>query len=111
MTNHGNPCVVPGLPALFDTRTDGSVERVAFVRVDEPGGPSALVIPHGKTAVIVVHIPDGYGGYAPGDAACAHPALYRHLSIRVGSARVAVPAFTLDVKCEGVSLASYWSLA
>lgn len=111
MTNQGNACIVPGLPALFDTRPDGSVVRVPFVRVDESSSPSALVVPHGKTAAMVVHIPDGYGGYAPGDAACAHPALYRHLSVRVGTARVAVPSFTLDVKCEGVSLASYWSLA
>jgi hypothetical protein len=109
VTNHGATCTLTGQPVLYDTLANGDVVRIPYAHTPATGAPESVVLHQGQSADMAFRTPDGYGGYDPGSADCAHPALYRHVSVGVGTGRVALANFELSVKCDGVTLWYFWS--
>jgi Protein of unknown function (DUF4232) len=102
VTNTGvAPCTLSGeQPVVLYTDPAGAI-RVLPTR-SEPREPD-LTLRHGEQARMVLYLVNEYGGYDPSDPACAHPAVYRGLSIRLaGDDRLPVPGVELDVKCGDV---------
>lgn len=102
VTNTGAaPCTLSGEhPVVLYTDPTGST-RVLPVTSDSR--VPDLTLRHGDQARTVLYLVNGYGGYNPSDPACAHPAVYRGLSIRLaGEDRLAIPGVELDVKCGDV---------
>jgi hypothetical protein len=110
VTNHGPTCTINARPTLYYRRSNGAVVRLPIARVNPGTASGSLRVPHGRAIDMVVRIPDGYGGYAPTAPQCAHPATYRAISVSIGTGRLAVPHFQLDVKCEGVTLWQGWKV-
>lgn len=109
VTNHGPSCTINVRPKLYYTRSGGTVARLPIARVNPGTKSGSLRVPHNRAIDMVVRIPNGYGGYAPTAPQCAHPATYQGISVAIGSGRLAVPHFRLDVKCEGVTLWQGWT--
>jgi hypothetical protein len=111
VTNRGPSCTMNARPTLYYTRPGGTVARLPIARVNPGTKSGSLRVPHGRAIDLVVRTPDGYGGYAPTAPQCAHPATYQGISVAIGSGRLPVPHFQLDVKCEGVTLWQAWTLS
>jgi hypothetical protein len=126
VTNHGASCTLTGRPVLFYTRSGDGVATLPFAHINTGlGTPKSVLVRHGQSATMVIRTPNGYGGYPPGSAQCMHPASYQGISIGVGTGRVALHgfatttasgwssggeiSFALDVKCDGVTLWSFWA--
>jgi hypothetical protein len=122
VTNHGASCTLTGQPVLFYTRPGGGVATLPYAHNDTGlGTPTSVHVRHGQSANMTIRTPDGYGGYPPNSAQCQRPASYQDIYIGVGTGRVALQqftdfgtgkvtpnGFTLDVKCAGVDLWTFW---
>jgi hypothetical protein len=111
VTNRGPSCTMNAHPTLYYTRHDGTVARLPIAHVNPGTKSGSLRVPRDRVIDLVVRTPNGYGGYAPTAPQCAHPATYQGISVAIGSGRLAVPHFRLDVKCEGVTLWQAWTLS
>ncbi len=108
LTNHGSTkCTLPAIPKLYYTTTGGSIRAIPVTSVP---GSTSLALPPGRTAETNVLTVDGYGGYATDSPHCAHPVVYRGISLAVADGRIALPHFELDVTCDGVRVAG-WNFA
>jgi hypothetical protein len=108
LTNHGSrTCTLSATPKLYYTTSAGTVHVIPVTPVP---GVKPLALPAGRIAETNVLTVDGYGGYATDSPHCAHPVVYRGISIGVGDGRVALPHFELDVTCDGVRV-SGWNFA
>ena len=109
LTNHGHgACRISAGLVLYQTASGGVEKRIPIET--ETAHPKSLLLAAGKTIETNVLITNGYGGYAPDSPHCAHPVVYRGISVGVGSGLVALPQLVLDVKCDGVR-AYDWYLA
>ncbi|HZD98248.1 MAG TPA: DUF4232 domain-containing protein [Micromonosporaceae bacterium] len=100
LTSHGRTtCTLSANPKLYYTTSAGTVRAIPVAVV--PGAKS-FALPAGRIAETIVLIVDGHGGYATGSPNCAHPVIYRGISVWVGDGRLALPHFELDVTCDGV---------
>jgi hypothetical protein len=104
LTNHGTKCMLPAVAELNYTTSGGSVRTIPVTPVP---GAKRLALPAGRSAETNVLTVDGYGGYATDSAHCAHPVVYRGISLQVGSGRIALPHFELDVTCDGVRVSGW----
>ena len=108
LTNHGTKkCTLAAIPKLYYVTTGGSVRAIPATSVP---GTTSLALAPGRTAETNVLTVDGYGGYATDSSHCAHPVVYRGISLRVGDGRIPLPHFELDVTCDGVRIAG-WNFA
>jgi Protein of unknown function (DUF4232) len=108
LTNHARTtCTLPANPKLYYTSTAGTVHAIPVTPMP---GAEAFALAAGRTAETNVLTVDGYGGYPTDSPHCAHPIVYRGISLQVGNGRVALPQFELDVICDGVRLAG-WDVA
>lgn len=104
----GRPCSLLGDPAKLVYRGPGGKTtalptRPTGERVADP------VLKPGDPAVATVMTVNGFGGYDPAAAECAHPAVYRNLAVRLsGDSLLPLPGLVLDVKCGDIHV-SRWN--
>lgn len=108
LTNQGRTtCTLSATPKLYYTTAAGTVRAMPLTAVPDA---KPLALPAGRIAETNVLVVDGYGGYATSSPHCAHPVVYRGISIELGDGRLALPQFELDVTCDGVRV-SGWNFA
>ena len=98
-------CRLTGLPRLLYTDASGQVRPV-------PADPEVTDLPPdavapGATAHFAIHTVNGYAGYDPSSAHCAHPAHYQGLLLDRADGRVPLDSVRIDVLCDGVSLSDW----
>jgi hypothetical protein len=107
LVSHGSvACQLAGYPALYYTDASGTVRPVPTL--PEPAGnASPYTVASGGSVAFTIHTVNGYGAYDPSDPRCAHPMLYRGLSVQVSGARVPLGDVVIDLKCGDILLSSW----
>jgi hypothetical protein len=107
LVNHGTgACQLAGQPALYYTDASGTVRPVPTL--PEPSdNVSPYRVAAGGSVAFTIHTVSGYGGYDPSGPACAHPMLYRGLSVQVSGGRVPLGDVAIDLKCGDILLRSW----
>jgi hypothetical protein len=101
--NHGaGACRLGGYPNLYYTDASGATKLVPTVP-ETPDSPPYLVA-SGGSAQFIIHTANGYGGYGASAPQCAHPMLYRGLSVEVSGGRVPLPDVGIDLECGDIRL-------
>jgi hypothetical protein len=103
VVNHGTvACRLDGYPNLYYTDASGAIRLVPTV--PEMPSSSPYVVASGGSAEFRIHTGNGYAGYGPSAPQCAHPMLYRGLSVEVSDGRVPLGDVQIDLKCGGILL-------
>jgi hypothetical protein len=103
LVNHGaSSCRLAGNPNLYYTDASGSTRLVPTVP-ETPNSPPYLMA-SGGSAQFIIHTTNGYGGFDPSGPQCAHPMLYRGLSVEVSGGRVPLGTVQIDLKCGDIRL-------
>ncbi len=75
------------------------------------GQTTTVVVPAHAMVEFATRRTNGYGGYQPGDPACAHPATYAQLSLRLPDASsVELGTGTITVQCGSLTVME-WKLS
>jgi Domain of unknown function (DUF4232) len=107
----GRPCSLLGDPAKLVYPGPAGVTTALPTR---PTGTRAgnSVLEPGERAVATVLTVNGFGGYDPADAECAHPTVYRNLSVRLsGDSLLLLKGLVLDVKCGDIQVSGWHEAA
>jgi hypothetical protein len=95
-------CHLPGYPSLVYTDQSGASHPLPTTK-DAPSMTGMLLRP-GARASFWIRTANGYSGYDPSSAACAHPAQYHRISVQFADGRLALTGLSLTVLCAGIDV-------
>jgi Domain of unknown function (DUF4232) len=105
------PCALLGDEVVMVFTDSTGKTAVLPTRSTGDSAAASRILGRGRQAQATVLTVNGYGGYDPSSPECAHPAVYRNLSLRFsGGGLLAVEGLALDVKCGDIRV-SRWSTA
>jgi hypothetical protein len=110
VTNMGaRPCALLGDKVVI-VYLDSTGKTATLPTKPTGGGtPAGRTLARGQRAEATVLTVNVYGGYDPSSPECAHPAVYRNLSVRLSDGgRLTLPGLVLDVKCGDIRVSSWF---
>jgi hypothetical protein len=106
LVNHSaGACQLAGYPNLSYTDASGTTKPVPTVPEASAGPPYTLAA--GGQVQFTIHTANGYSGYSSTSPQCAHPMVYRGLSVQVSGGLVPLPNVGIDLKCGDIRLSAW----
>lgn len=99
----GQSCELRGNKATIVYVNSAGKTATLPARQGSRGKPASPIVKPGQQVATVVTTINQYGGYDPSSPECAHPYVYRNLSLKFGNGSLLpLKGLVLDVKCGDI---------